>query len=363
MRKATVAHALPSPSPLHPHTPIAYAGGPLVQHLEPLPTSAYIAYLSTLSAGSLPIVRSTLERISQLVFGLPAATAPWQLLTATQFNLMLRHYAQAGLAPKTLHRYACFVRSVLKRAFLLRMIPSAQLAEYETILHAGAVVKGSQGRGQIAPHRSLNDAEIGQLLRVSAADSRPSGRRDLAILALMRGCGLRRAEVAQLHYEHIRWSAGDGGEVLVLHGKGRKARTLPLPRGLREILLRWCTLRGDELGVLFCAINRGQNLMRYSALDVSKQRAKPQQQGQYRPLDCGSINRLMTKRIAQAAIEQATPHDLRYTFAQKTLLRSDLPTVADLLGHANIATTSIYTTTSQDKMRRVVASEDVFDRL
>ncbi|MGL5948554.1 MAG: hypothetical protein ACRCYV_05755, partial [Aeromonas sp.] len=142
--------ALPSP----------YAANSLAARIAQLPKSAYIAYLATLSAGSLPIVRSTLGRISQLLYRQSPESAPWHLMTANQFHFMVRHYELCGLAPKTLHRHVCLVRSVLKQAFFLRMIPDSHVAEYETILHRRDVVKGAQGRGVIAPHRSLTDDEI-----------------------------------------------------------------------------------------------------------------------------------------------------------------------------------------------------------
>ena len=71
--------------------------------------------------------------------------------------------------------------------------------------------------------------------------------------------------------------------------------------------------------------------------------------------------KIMVRWKALAGIENVTPHDLRYTFAQSNLKRtSDLQTVSDLLGHANISTTSIYTQTSEEKMRNAIAKEDLF---
>lgn len=72
---------------------------------------------------------------------------------------------------------------------------------------------------------------------------------------------------------------------------------------------------------------------------------------------------MMERRLIAAGLAKATPHDLRYTFAQKSLRRSDLQTVCDLLGHSSVTTTSIYTETSQERLREVVGGDAVFDLL
>lgn len=338
-----------------------YGDNTLAGRIDLIPESPYTGYLASLSSGSRSTAKSTLAKISQLLYGSEPEVAPWHLMTSNHYQITMRYLEQQGLAPKTIHRHMSMIRSVLKMAKLLRMIPDDNHGEYDAIM-ASKNIKGSQGRGEIRPHRSLTDDEISCLFSMLGADKSPKGLRDMAILSVMRGCGLRRMEVVGLRIEHIRWAGAIDGELLVYKGKGNKPRTLPMPRGLREIFGNWTEVRGNDLGPLFCSINRGGKTVRYTDNDAAKKRIPPNMVGQLRPLDRSSVNRMMEQRLILAGIEHATPHDLRYTFAQKNLKRSDIQTVSDLMGHSNISTTSIYTETSRDEMRAVIAGEDVFSR-
>lgn len=338
-----------------------YGDNTLAGRIDQFPDSPYTGYLAALSSGSRSTAKSTLGKISQLLYSSEPEVAPWHLMTSNHYQITMRYLEQQGLAPKTIHRHMSMIRSVLKTAKLLRMIPDENQGEYDAIM-ASKNIKGSQGRGEIRPHRSLSDEEISCLFSMLGADQSPKGLRDMAMLSVMRGCGLRRMEVVGLQIEHIRWAGAIDGELLVYKGKGNKPRTLPMPRGLREIFGNWTEVRGDDLGPLFCSINRGGKAVRYTENDVIRKRIPTHMVGQLRPLDRSSVNRMMEQRLILAGIERATPHDLRYTFAQKNLKRSDIQTVSDLMGHSNISTTSIYTETSRDEMRAVIAEEDVFSR-
>lgn len=327
--------------------------------LDQVPKTAYYAYISSLAKGSTPIAKSSLGRVSRYLYHLEPSAAPWHQMTIYHYNMLIRYLEEQGLAPKTIHRYISMVRSVLKSADILNMIPPENRGDYNAIM-ASKNIKGAGGRGEIRPHRSLTDDEISTLFGKLAEDESPGGLRDMAILSIMRGCGLRRMEVVDLLIDQIRWAAGVDGELLILKGKGGKTRMAPMPPGLRDILGRWVEVRGDELGPLFCAINRGGRLVKYGEKDVNKMKVDKSLLDCYRPLDRSSVNRMMSKRLIYAGIDKATPHDLRYTFAQKNLERSDMQTVADLMGHSNISTTSIYTETSKEKMAFVTSKETVF---
>lgn len=66
------------------------------------------------------------------------------------------------------------------------MIPDENQGEYDAIM-ASKNIKGSQGRGEIRPHRSLSDEEISCLFSMLGADQSPKGLRDMAMLSVMRG--------------------------------------------------------------------------------------------------------------------------------------------------------------------------------
>lgn len=98
------------------------------------------------------------------------------------------------------------------------------------------------------------------------------GARDLAILSVMRGCGFRRMEGANLNMEDVRFNKEDNGEIIVRMGKGGKTRTAHMPVGLSFILQNWLKYRGMEDGPLFCAISRSGNLRRISLKDIESKK-------------------------------------------------------------------------------------------
>ena len=339
-----------------------YGADSIAARLAATPDSPYLDYITSLAAGSIPIVRSTLTRVSELLYQCAPEKAPWHLMTAKEFNFLRHHLESQGFAPKTIHRTLSFVRSTLKRARQRDLIPESNVGQYAVIM-ATENVKGSTGRGEIAPHRSLSDDEIDTLFRHLAADKSNAGCRDLAIISCMRGCGLRRMDVAGFTVEDIRWSAGEYGELRIKRSKGGKTRVMPMPRGLREILGRWMEIRGEQLGPLFVRIHKSDKLIRVTQKYVKANPGSGVDVGDFQHMDRSSINRMMERRLIAAGLAKATPHDLRYTFAQKSLRRSDLQTVCDLLGHSSVTTTSIYTETSQERLREVVGGDAVFDLL
>jgi integrase/recombinase XerD len=284
---------------------------------------------------------------------MPPELAPWHLMTAKEYNFIRLHLDGNGMAPKTIHRTLSFVRSTLNCARVKNLIPETHIGEFAMIMAMGNV-KGSTGRGEIKPHRSLTDDEIDGLFKSLVSDKTNAGSRDLAILSCMRGCGLRRMDITNLAIEDIRWSAGKYGEICIKKSKGGKTRIVPMPPGLREIIARWLAARGEELGPVFVGIHRSNKLLRVTGSDIIKRRYSGLVEGEFRPLDRSSVNYMMERRLIKAGIEKATPHDLRYTFAQN---------VCDLLGHSSIMTTSIYTETSRERLRDVVGGDAVFDLL
>ena len=156
--------------------------------------------------------------------------------------------------------------------------------------------------------------------------------RDQAMLELMYSCGLRLSELLQLNCEPATTIAGDragwvdlqAAEVFVV-GKGGKARSVPVGRPALSALQAWLSLRqvrGFGLGNTPLFINqRGERLS----------------------------GRTVQRRFAQRAIAAGMPthvhpHMLRHSFASHVLQSSgDLRAVQEMLGHAQIATTQVYT--------------------
>ena len=186
-------------------------------------------------------------------------------------------------------------------------------------------------RGPKAPRKLpqvLDADEMGQLVEVP--DDGPLGVRDRAMMELFYSSGLRVSELCGLRWGDLDLAAG---EVRVL-GKGRKTRIVPVGRQARDALSAWAAAAA-------AAPQAGA-----PGVDPSPFAARPVFPGR----DGATITpRAVQKRVRELAMRQGVwkrvhPHLLRHSFATHVLESSgDLRGVQELLGHANIATTQIYT--------------------
>ena len=172
-------------------------------------------------------------------------------------------------------------------------------------------------KGEKRLPRTLDVDRVGQLLDELPTDN-PEQLRDRAMLELFYSSGLRLAELAGLDLLDLDLSAG---QVRVL-GKGNKERILPVGSRARLALQDWLGVRSQlarEPGALFVGL-RGA-------------RIHP------------SVVRKVLERTGQTGLGQHLhPHMLRHSFASHLLESSqDLRSVQELLGHASISTTQIYT--------------------
>ncbi|EWM42514.1 phage integrase family protein [Bordetella holmesii 41130] len=164
----------------------------------------------------------------------------------------------------------------------------------------------------------------------------PAGLRDHAMFELLYSSGLRLSELVGLdtHYQRDAgedprgWLDRAEAEVIVL-GKGGKRRTVPVGKAALDALDQWLAARGTLLAATTPAADQHALFLGARGARISP-RVVQQQLG----------------RLAQAAGMPAHvhPHVLRHSFASHVLQSAqDLRAVQELLGHANIATTQIYT--------------------
>ena len=158
--------------------------------------------------------------------------------------------------------------------------------------------------------------------------------RDAAVLALLYGSGLRISEALGLSREAV--PQPGKGDVIVVLGKGNKRRMVPV---LPQVL----TLIAEYVAI--CPYNLGPE----------------------KPLFVGAKGGPLSPRIIQLAMarlrgalalpETATPHALRHSFATHLLARGgDLRAIQELLGHASLATTQIYTAVDSEQLLKVYSS-------
>ena len=180
------------------------------------------------------------------------------------------------------------------------------------------------------PH-TLNEPEVNQLLEGPTDDT--LGLRDLALLELLYGAGLRVSEAASLDLGHLNFEVG----FVRCFGKGSKERLVPLGRCAQTALRRYLDAARPAL------VRRRSHSQ---AVFVNR-----------------AGNRLTRQRMWQLVRRYATaghlakpigPHTLRHSFATHLLARgADLRTVQELLGHANIATTQRYTQVDRARLKAV----------
>ena len=223
------------------------------------------------------------------------------------------------LAASTVHRKTAALRSFYKHLRLEDLVGDDPTAGLST-----------PRRSKKLPN-VLNQAEVTRLLAVPAGDS-PQAYRDRAILEVMYACGLRASEVIDLEMTDVDTYEG----MLRARGKGSKERIVPLGRqaiyALEGYLLsgRPDLVKGRSEKALFLNF-RGRRLTRQGLYKIVQGHAK----------SAGLEDRM-------------SPHTLRHSFATHLLAGGcDLRAVQEMLGHADVATTQMYTHLTGQQLRDV----------
>jgi integrase/recombinase XerD len=185
-------------------------------------------------------------------------------------------------------------------------------------------------RGRKLPH-VLSYSEVKKLLE-SPRGSEPAALRDRALLELMYACGLRASEVVGLEVTDVELKRG----FVRAHGKGSKERIVPLGRQASAAARRYLQSgRPDLVG------ERAE-----SKLFVNQRGGGLTRQGLYK---------IIQRHARAVGLDgKMSPHTLRHTFATHLLSGGcDLRSVQEMLGHADVSTTQLYTHLSNDEIKEV----------
>ncbi len=232
--------------------------------------------------------------------------ADWAVLDHAQLRLFAARSHAGGLAPRSIQRRLSAVRSFLN--FLIR----------EGILSRNCALEVRAPKGQRRLPVTLDADTMGRLLEIPADD--PLATRDRAIMELLYSSGLRLAELVGLNLQDL--NAADR-TVRVL-GKGSKTRVIPVGRKALSALSAWLKQRRSQV----------KDDSQAMFVGTTGRRLGP---------------RAVQKRVAYWALRQGLPmhvhpHLFRHSFASHLLESSgELRGVQELLGHADIATTQVYT--------------------
>ena len=200
-------------------------------------------YLSRLAPGSRRAMRQALGILASLAGVAEAERFPWQLLRYPHTQALRARVAER-YAPASANKVLCALRGVLGECFRLGLMSA------EDRLRAADV---ASVRGERLPRgRALTAGEL-RALFIACDAVTVRGARDAALLALLYGAGLRRAEAVSVTLRDLDLATA----TVRVMGKGDKQRAVPLGASVCEALERWLRVRGDAQGRLFTPVVKG----------------------------------------------------------------------------------------------------------
>ena len=167
------------------------------------------------------------------------------------------------------------------------------------------------------------------------------GLRNRAILELLYSTGLRISELVNLDRKQVNLERGE----FQIRGKGRKMRIVFLSDRAKEWLQEYMDTRDDNYDPLFLNYRRSRQ----------KKKGDLDLQGAHRRLTEYTIQEMVRTTAYRAGIvKKVTPHTLRHSFATELLINgADIRSVQEMLGHASITTTQIYTHITNKKLKEI----------
>lgn len=263
--------------------------------------------------------------------------------TIRNYNIDLASFAEflgeekiEDVGHLTLRKFLAHLRSKnLDKSSIARRISC--LRSFFKFLMREGYIKANPITGLSTPKREkklptfLQEDEVAKLLEVPGDDL--MGARDKAILETLYSSGMRVSELTAINNDNIDFIA----EVIKLYGKGKKERLVPIGSKALQAIRRYHSKLPPKLSakkVLF--LNRSG-----------------------KRLSGRSVRRIVSKYIMKVSKkENISPHTFRHSFATHLLNRgADLRAVQELLGHANLSTTQIYTHVTTERLK------DVYDKV
>lgn len=249
----------------------------------------------------------------------------WDTVDRTGVRGFLGELQRSGLAKRSASRALSSVRSFY-RYLQLNELVSGNIAKAARVPRIDKRLPTPLGR------RQMDD--LFDLAEARASEDDFVALRDLAMLELFYATGMRLAELSGLDLDRLDLL---GDQVKVV-GKGRKERIVPLGSKASRALRRYLPVRDHA---------------------VAEQGAGGRQRAVFvgrtgRRLTARTVQRRMQALFVAVGEDDASVHSLRHTFATHLLdAGADLRAVQELLGHASLSTTQIYTHTSVERLKKV----------
>lgn len=234
-----------------------------------------------------------------------------------------------------------------RRKGLSRRTVARKLSAVRTFfrfLHLDERIEANPTRALRAPklerhlpgHLSRSDVEaVFRVAEARAAENTFTGTRNLVILELLYGSGLRLSELHDLDLPELDLV----GDQVKVRGKGRKERIVPLTRSSVRAVRRYEPRRQEKLAADLARAERRALLLNARGRRLSRR----------------GIQKVVRKLLEQAAEgDGLSVHSLRHSFATHLVdAGADLVAVKELLGHVSLSTTQIYTHTSRERLKRI----------
>lgn len=299
------------------------ASNPLSLYLQRLAPSsqATLRYVLQDAADRLGYAEQNLDEIA------------WHLLQPEHVTALVATLRADGYAPNTSSLYVNALRGVMNEAWRASLISQDHLLKMRSVKAIGGT--------RLSRGRNLKRGLIHDLMAACAADPRPQGVRDAAIIAVLYGSGMRKSESVNLDLAQVDFSERS----LQVLAKGNRQLIKYAPTWAFDKLQAWLELRRSRLvegqeddRFLFNRIRRGGHITRER---ITKH----------------AIYYIARQRGAEVGV-QIMPHDFRRSFITRVIEEHDLSLAQKLAHHSNIQTTAAYDLRDDNERRRAI---DRFD--
>src|SRR5215212_5445557 len=204
--------------------------------------NAAAVYIASLPAKTGQRTQAQALRVIAGIFNTDVNHLNWGALRYLH-TAMIRAKLSEVYSPATANKMLSALRQTLKQAWLLGQIDAE---DYRRSIELEPITGGKSPAG-----RELSQSEILALMNACQNDISPAGTRDAAIIGLLYGAGLRRAELVSLTLNAFEAESGK----LILTGKRNKQRTAYIMGGALAAIQDWLIIRGNQDDALFVSIN------------------------------------------------------------------------------------------------------------
>jgi len=300
------------------------------QNLEPTPRSVGM-FLDMLQAER-GVATNTLESYARDLNDFSAFTknqnVDVQHATTEHIRGYLSYLTGRALAPRTQARRLSALRQFFRFLYAERL----RTDDPTTVID-------SPKAGRVLP-KYLSEDEVDRLLATAATYAGAEGKRLVALMEILYASGLRVSELVGLPLGAITRD----GQMLLVRGKGNKERMVPLSEPAMDAILNYLKVRDRFLP---------KPLKDKGSVYLFPSRAK---QGYLTRARFGQILKELSV-LADLDPRRVSPHVLRHSFASHLLAHGvDLRALQQMLGHADISTTQIYTHVLDERLKRLVES-------